>query len=148
MRSIQDPEPSIGELIRELRDQSTTLLRQEIELAKVETTEKARLLGRSGAILGIGGLVAYLGCLFALLGISFLLSAGLVKAGWNDVHARWLGPLIVGVVVGIAGYVMIRKGLHTFKRESLIPQQTLQSLQESQEWAKQKRTREPAVARE
>lgn len=139
-RTFRTPtdERSVGELFKQLRDETTTLFRKEVQLAKVETLEKARVYGRNGAVLAVGGALAFAGLIVLLMGLGYLLSAGLVKAGLSLATAAWLGPLIVGVVVAIVGYVMIRKGINALKRESPVPEQTVRSLQENQEWIKQK----------
>lgn len=134
------PDRSVGDLFKQLRDETTTLFRQEVHLAKVETLEKARVYGRNGGVLATGGALAFAGLIVLLMGLSYLLSAGLVKAGLSLGTAAWLGPVIVGVVVAIIGYIMIRKGINALKRESPVPERTLRSLQENQEWVKQKLT--------
>jgi hypothetical protein len=129
---------SVGELFRDLRDEMTRLLRQELQLAKAESSEKAKVFGRSGIMAGAGAAIGLAGLLVALLGIGFLVSALLVMAGLRDLHARWIGPLGVGVIVGIVGYILVRKAMNNFKKESLVPERTIESLQENQEWAKHK----------
>src|SRR5215217_1284810 len=56
-------ERSIGELFAELLQKTTTLVRQEIELAKVEMSQKASRVGKNVGFLVIGGVVAYTGLL-------------------------------------------------------------------------------------
>lgn len=129
---------SIGELFKKLRNESATLFRQEMQLAKVETLEKARMYGRNSALLGVGAAVAMLGMVFILLGLSHGLTALFVSAGLTPMTSLWLGPLAVGVVVAIVGYIVLRKGLNTLKRETPVPEQTIRSLQENQEWVKHK----------
>jgi hypothetical protein len=137
-------EHSIGALFKKLRDETATLFRQEVQLAKVETMEKARTYGRNSALLGVGGGLAFAGLLFILLGASHGVTALLLWAGISPPNALWLGPLIVGVVVALVGYLILRKGLNTLKRESPVPERTLRSLQENQEWVKHKLSQERA----
>jgi hypothetical protein len=54
---------SIGELFSELSQKTTTLVRQEIELAKAEMSQKASRVGKNVGFLVIGGIVAYTGLL-------------------------------------------------------------------------------------
>lgn len=124
---------SAGELLRELSQESVTLLRQEVALAKAEMTEKASKFGRNAAYLAIGGFVAYAGFLVLLVAITavlYVLLDGAVGIGW----ALWLAPLIVGVVVGIVGYVLIQKAIATMKREGLVPHKTAETMRENKEW--------------
>ncbi len=132
---------SIGDLFKKLRNETTTLIRQEVELAKVETVEKARVAARNGMLLGVGGTVVAAGGLLVLLGFSFVISDMLVSAmgvGW--MHALWMGPLIMGGLTTIVGFILLRQGRIAFKQESVIPERTVQSLQEDQQWVKQKLT--------
>jgi len=132
---------SLASLIRELRDESTTLLRQEVALAKTELTEKASVLGRNAAYLAVGGLVAYAGLVFILLSLSELLSAGLVRAGLSTTVASWLAPGIIGLVIAGVGYALIQKAKSTLSRESLTPEKTIQSLKEDKQWTQDKFSR-------
>jgi len=120
---------SLGELFADLARESSTLLRQEVQLAKTELSQKASQVGRDVASLAIGGLVAYAG----LLAILAAVIIGLAAAGlpW------WLAALLVGIVVVGIGYGLIQRGLTALKREDLAPRQTLESLQEDARWAKE-----------
>jgi len=132
---------SVASLIRELRDESSTLLRQEVALAKTELTEKASLLGRNGAYFAAGGLVAYAGLMFILLSITQLLTAGLMKAGLSEAVASWVSPAIVGLVIAGVGYGLIQKAKSTLARERLTPEKTIQSLKEDKQWTQDKFSR-------
>lgn len=129
---------SIAGLFKALRDETATLFKQEVALAKTEMTEKATCVARNVAYLAVGGLVAYAGVLFILLGLSALLSWGLAAAGLSQAMAFWLGPIIVGIVVGIIGFVLVQKGRATLTQASLKPEKTIQSLQEDKAWTQQK----------
>lgn len=132
---------TIGSLIKELRDETTTLLRQEVALAKTEVSEKAAAAGRNVAYLAAGAAVAYSGLLFLLLGATLLLTWAFIAADMNRYVAYWLAPLIVGTVVGVVGYSLIQKALNLFSHpERLAPNQTLDSMQENAQWAKNKVT--------
>jgi len=132
---------SFASLIRELRDESTTLVRQEVALAKTELTEKASMLGRNSIYLAIGGLVAYAGFIFILQSIMRLMLLGLVKAGLSEGVASWLAPGIVGLVIAGVGYALIQKAKSTLSHESLAPQKTIQSLKEDKQWTQEKFSR-------
>jgi len=121
-------EPSLGELFAELARETTTLVRQEVELAKTEMTQKATRVGKDIAFLVAGGAVAYAG----LLGILAAIAIGLGQLGvpW------WLATLIVGVVVAAIGGFLVMRGLSNLRRETPLPQQTIETLKEDAEWAK------------
>jgi tetrahydromethanopterin S-methyltransferase subunit G len=118
---------SLGELFSELSQETTTLIRQEVQLAKTEMSQKASRVGKDVGILAAGGAVAYAGLLAILAGVIALL--GLVIP-------LWLSALLVGLVVAAVGYFLVRKGLDALKREDLAPRQTIETLKEDKEWAK------------
>ncbi len=118
---------SLGELFAELAQETTTLVRHEVNLAKVEMTEKASRAGKHVGFLAAGGAVAYAGLLAILAGVIFLL---------NAVMPLWVAALLVGVVVAVVGYFLVRRGLDALKREDFAPRQTMETLKEDQQWAK------------
>ena len=118
---------SIGELFAELAQESATLVRQEVQLAKTEMSQKASRVGKDVGFLAVGGAVAYAGLLAILAGVIFLL---------NAVMPLWLSALLVGIVVAVVGYFLVKKGLDALKQEDLAPQETINTLKEDKEWAK------------
>lgn len=130
----------IGELIKELRDETTALVRKEVALAKTEMSEKAAKYGRNAGYMGIGGILAHAGAIVLLLGLSALLYAGLVELGLSHMTSGWLAPLIVGAIVAVIGYALAQKAISAFKRESLVPEKTVDSLKEDQQWLRRKVT--------
>lgn len=131
----------LGELIKELRDETMTLVRQEVALAKTEVSEKASEAGRNAAYLAVGGAVAYAGLLFLLLGLTLLLTWAFIAADMNRFVAYWLAPLVVGVVVSVIGYALMQKAIHAFSHpERFKPNKTIDSMQENAQWARHKVT--------
>src|SRR5215212_11832520 len=88
-------ERSLGDLFSDLTRETSTLLRQEVQLAKAELTQSATEAVRGIGMLVAGGAVAYAGLLFVLLAIVY----GLIEAGWD----AWLSALVVGLVVVAIG---------------------------------------------
>lgn len=128
---------SIGQLLKELTQESSTLLKQEVDLAKTEMSEKAARVGANLGEVAVGGAVAFLGAIGLLLAAVYGLTSILDKLMPPGV-AVWLAPLLVGAVLAAVGYSLIKKALATLKRESITPQRTTQSLQENKAWLKQK----------
>lgn len=122
-------ERSLGELFGDLARETGTLVRQEVQLAKTEMSQNASRVGRDIGFLAVGGLVAYAG----VLGILAAVILGLVAAGLEP----WLAALIVGVVVTLTGYLLVRRGLDALKHQDLAPRQTVETLKEDAQWAKQ-----------
>jgi hypothetical protein len=129
---------SIPALLRELRDETTTLLRQEVALAKTEVKENVSRLGGHAAHIAVGGFVAYAGVIVLLIGIGHLLGAVLIKAGMDEQVAQWLAPTVVGLIVAIIGWVMLSKAKKALAENDLAPKQTIDSLRENKEWAQRK----------
>ncbi len=121
-------ERSVGELLGDLLHETTTLVRQEITLAKNEMTQKAAQAGKDAAALAIGGAVAYAGLLAIVAAVILLL-----------VHANitpWVAALLVGTIVVAIGGAMVMKGLKALKHSDMAPRQTIDTLKEDAQWAK------------
>lgn len=133
---------SIADLLKDLRDESSTLVRQEIALAKTELSEKASTFGRNAGYVAAGGAVLALGGLLLLHAVAMLVAylIALVLPDSLDALAPFLGYLIVGGVVAAVGYSLYQKGMTTLKQESAVPEKTVSSLQEDKEWLKNKVT--------
>jgi hypothetical protein len=131
-------ESSIVYLLKKLRDDTTTLVRDEISLAKTEISEKIASTSRNVGYLAAGALVAYAALMLILQGISFLLRDLFISGGMNQASASLLSFLIVGGVVGIIGALLIVKALNTLKKEPLTPTKTAETLREDKEWVQNK----------
>ena len=128
---------SIPNLIRELRDEGIVLVRQELELAKTEVSEKASRVARNSAYIGIGGAVIFAGFLCLLGAATTALTIGLLEAG----IAEWsmpLAALIFGALTAIIGAILAYKGKRTVAQESPVPEKTVESLKEDKRWAEHK----------
>ncbi len=130
-------ERSIGQLLKELTQESSTLLKQEVSLAKTEMSEKASRIGANLGEVAVGGAVALLGAIALLLAAVYGLTS-ILNNFMNQEVAVWLAPLAVGGILAAVGYSLIQKALATLKQESLTPKRTTQSLQENKEWLKEK----------
>ena len=131
-------ESSIVYLLKKLRDDTTTLVRDEISLAKTEISEKIASTSRNVGYLAVGALVAYAALILFLQGIGLLLRDLFISGGMNQASASLLGFLIVGGVIGIIGALLIIKALNTLKKEPLTPTKTAETLREDKEWVQNK----------
>jgi hypothetical protein len=118
---------SLGELFSELAQETSTLVRQEVNLAKTEMSDKASRAGKHVGVLAAGGALAYAGLLAVLAGIIALLS---------NVMPLWASALLVGILVAVVGYLLVRRGLDALKREDFTPRETIETLKEDKQWAK------------
>ncbi len=120
---------SFGALMSDLSRDSVTLVRDEIDLAKAEMSEKT-----TQAAIGIGSIAAAGAVLFA--GFLFLLTAAMFAL--HLVLPYWLSALIVGVVVAVIGGIMLLMGRQKLKtRNLLVPQETVASLRHDRDLARE-----------
>jgi cytochrome c biogenesis protein CcdA len=125
-RPIVRPEQrSLGTLIGDLAQETTALLRKEVELAKAEMSEKIDKVTSAVASMAAGGAVLYAGFLVFLV----LCVAGLDTILDHWYPTQWLAPLIVSIVVLAIGYFMLKAGQKKIENDALTPRRTLRSLQ-------------------
>ena len=119
---------SLGELLKQLSEQTTRLVHQELELAKAELTQKGKEAGAGAGLFGGAGALglAALGALTAC----FILAL-------NAVMPAWLAALIVAVVYGaIAAFLALRGRDKVKQATPLVPEQTIETVKEDVQWAK------------
>jgi membrane protein len=117
---------TLGEMFTELSRETSTLIRQEIQLAKAELSEKASRMGRNLGFVVTGGLIAYCGVLAVIAAIVL----GLIEIGLPP----WASALLVGILAGLTGYLLIRTGLPGLRLQELKPQRTIETLREDAQW--------------
>jgi hypothetical protein len=124
----QPGQPSLGDLFADLSRHLSTLVRQEMALARTEVARNASWAGRGATQLSVGGAIAYAGLLAIVAAVIIALA---------HVITWWLSALLVGIVVAGVGYILVRQGLDALKHVELAPQQTLDTLKEDMAWAKE-----------
>ena len=135
---MNDEQSGIVYLFKKLRDDTATLVRDEISLAKTEISEKIASTSRNVGYLAAGALVAYAALMVILQGLSLLLRALFIAGGMSEASASLLGFLIIGAVVGVIGAILILKSLNTLKKEPLTPTKTAETLKQDKEWVQNK----------
>ena len=128
----------LPELVRDLVTDITGLFRKEITLAKTEASAKM-----SSALTGVEAFAA--GVIFAIAAVGVLLAAlvrGLtaffVSRGMAEPGADALSSVIVGVLVALAAWMMISKGLATLRGENLKLDRTSSSLRRDAQMIKER----------
>lgn len=124
-------ERSIGELFGKLTEDMSLLMRQEVALAKAEMSEKVSRATGDLVAVGAGALVALVGGLAVVAAVILVL----VAIGITP----WLSALIVGVVMGLVGYVMLQRGLKQLRQVDPAPRRTMETLKDDVQWAKEQR---------
>lgn len=125
-RNTPDGEPALGDLIRQLAQDSATLVRQEVALAKAELQQNVKSAARDVVMIAVGGVLAMVGALSLV--IFLILALG------DAVNEYWLGALIVGVVFLLIGGLLAMINLKKLKHESMAPTRTLDTLKEDKQW--------------
>jgi hypothetical protein len=121
-------EQPIGELFKQLSNEISTLVRQELRLAQAEMTEKGKRAGIGAGMVGGAGILAFL----ALVTLTACLVAALATG--MDV---WLAALIVTVVYGaLAGGLALIGRNKVAEATPPVPDQTVETVKEDVEWAK------------
>ena len=92
---------SLGELVQQLSQQTSTLIRQEMRLAQAELTEKGKHAGKGAGMFGGAGLVA-------LYGVGALIAAAII--GLGTAVQLWLAAVIIGVVLLLAAGILALTG--------------------------------------
>jgi hypothetical protein len=105
----------------------TTLFRKEVQLAKIEIKDDVKQTAKAGGIYGAAGFAGYMAVVLVSFALAFLLDL---------IMATWLAFAIVGVLYGVAGYVLFRQGQNRFKEFNPIPEQTIETIKEDIEWAR------------
>jgi uncharacterized membrane protein YqjE len=119
---------STGELLRELSETTTTLVKQEIDLAKAEISEKGKQAGIGAGMFGGAGL-------FGVLALGALTAC--IIAALDSAMPLWLAALIVAVVYGAIAGVLALQGRNKVQEAGPpVPEQAKESVKEDVEWAK------------
>ncbi len=132
------PQSQIVQLLRKLRDESATLVGQQVALAKAEISEKVNKMISNAVQLAIGGFVAYAGGIIILFAVADLVSDLLMRAGLSEHTSIWLSRALIGAIVAITGWLLIMKAKKSISDDNLVPDKTLESLGRDKEWAQQK----------
>ena len=120
----------VGELVKQLSEQTQALARKEVELAKLELTEKGKRAGLGAGMFGGAGLMA-------LYGLGALTAAAIL--GLATALDAWLAALIVAAVYfAVAGILALTGKSKVQQATPPVPEQATESVKEDVEWAKTK----------
>ncbi len=136
--SVGHDRRSLTNLLGELRDECVALVRQEMDLARTETSEKVSRVSRNAIYMGVGGAILFAGLLFLLQALTAGVALWLDNAGVAADTILWLAPLLVGLTVALIGLIFFQKGKSTLKNESLVPEKTVDEIRETKNWAREK----------
>ena len=123
----KQPEKSLGQLVGEMSAELSSLMRAEVQLAKVELKDEVSKAGKAGSMFGAGAVTGYFALLFASLALAWLLDQAMPIA---------LAFFLVGALYGIAAAVLITRGREQMKHVDPVPRQTVETLKEDAAWVK------------
>ena len=137
MSSVSE-QRSLPDLLRDLMNDVTSLFRKEIQLAKAEAGEKVGKAMVGVEMLAAGGIlaIAALGVLLsaAVAGVAALL----MSLGMGEAAASGIAALIVGGIVAVIAYTLIKRGVSALKAQNLMLDRTAHSLERDASVLKEK----------
>ena len=117
--SPEKADASIGQLFGSLANDTSVLVRQELQLAATEMTQKARTAARNGRMIAAGGVLLHLSGIAALVG---------VLAAMQRLLPLWAAAAIVAVVLAIGSVMMMQVGMRALREIDPLPKDTLSTL--------------------
>ena len=120
-------ERPIGDLVKELAGQTSTLVRQEIQLAQAELSQKGKVAGRGAGMLGAAAVAA-------LLALGALTACLIVAL--DSFMTLWLAALVAAVLWAVIGAVLAARGRKELQRATPPAPQTVETVKEDIQWAK------------
>jgi uncharacterized membrane protein YqjE len=131
--NLEFREPSAGELVKQLSEQVSTLLKDELKLAQLEMSRKGKQAGAGVGLLGGAGLIA-------LFGLACLIACAIIAL--SGAIAAWLAALIVGIaLLAVAGLAALLGKGRLSKATPPMPQETAESLKNDVEVIKERARR-------
>ena len=139
MNSTVDPrklaeteQRSVGELFKQLAQDTGVLVRKEVELAKTEMTGKAKAVAKDGALIVAGAVVAFYASLVLVFALVFVLAT---------VMPLWASALLVGIVLALGAGGLAAVGVKKLKSVDPQPRETIRTMKENQLWLREQMAR-------
>lgn len=122
---------SVGTLVAGVTSDLSTLMRQELELAKTELRQEVTKTGKAAGMFGGAGFAGWMVGLFVSMALMWALGAAM-PLGW--------AALIVAVIWALVGAVLFMQGRQKMRAVHPVPEQTVQTLKEDVQWAKNQKS--------
>jgi uncharacterized membrane protein YqjE len=127
-----DPDQSLAELLSRMTSDVGRLVSTQVELAKVEIKEEVARAGKGVGMVGGGGLAGWFALLLVSMGIAFGIGNAMESVGW--------GFVLVGLVYAAIAALLVLKGKQQITSATPIAEQTIETIKEDVEWARQQKT--------
>jgi MFS family permease len=121
----------VGVVVSSIVNGAQTLLRKQVELARIEATEAVGVRGKGAGLIGTAGVMGFIAIVFAALSGS---------AALDLVLPTWAAYLIVAAILGVMGWVLVLAGRRTI-RTAPTPHLSQETLKEDARWAKRQLAR-------
>jgi len=131
----QNGRQSFAALLHDLVEESTTLVRDEIKLGRIELAQIAVAIGKGSAFVAMGAVFALLGTLALFTGIVLL-----IGDQWLPADLYWVAALLVLLITGGLAAWLAKRGMSLLSPSELAPTETVTTLKEDKEWLKQRLT--------
>jgi len=131
----QNGRQSFAALLHDLVEESTTLVRDEIKLGRIELAQIAVGIGMGSAFVAMGAVFALLGTLALFTGIVLL-----IGDQWLPADLYWVAALLVLLITGGLAAWLAKRGTSLLSPSELAPTETVTTLKEDKEWLKQRLT--------
>jgi uncharacterized membrane protein YqjE len=126
-------ERSTGELVKQVAEQVSVLVRDELKLAQLEMTSKAKQAGKGTGMMGGGGLIA-------LYGVACLIACAIIAI--SHTLQAWLAALIVGAaLLAVAAVIAAAGRRHMRKATPPMPTEAVESVKTDVEEIRQRARR-------
>lgn len=129
MQASTNSNKSLGELFSDLSRDLSSLMRKEVQLAKTEMSENISRTVKNAILLVVAGV-------FVVFALFALVAAAIIGLG-PMVGSYWLSAIVVAVALLVMAGALAMIGLNALKKASLAPKETVRTLQEDVQWAKQ-----------
>jgi uncharacterized membrane protein YqjE len=125
----KQPDRSLGDLFGELSSDFSALMRTQIELGKLELRNEARQASRMAGLFGGAAVAGYMALIMLSFAVAWALD-NVMDTGWAF--------FVVGAVYAVAAAILFLRGRDRAREINPVPQQTVDSIKEDVEWARQK----------
>jgi uncharacterized membrane protein YqjE len=120
-------ERSLGDIVSDVTQNLSTLIRQEMDLAKTEMKREVAKAGKGAGLLGGAGLAGYFTLLFLSVTLMFVL---------DEFVRDWIAALVLTVIWGVGAAILAMTGRKAIKQSNPQLPETQQTLKEDVRWAK------------
>jgi uncharacterized membrane protein YqjE len=106
----EEPKKSVAELVFDVSERTSVLVREEIELAKAEVTEKVTKLVKGSVVGIVAGVFAFLALILAMEGIAWILNEEVFDNSWAGFFVEALIFLLIAAGAGFFAYKALQSG--------------------------------------